>query len=226
MNELKSEEESIIIESNEGTSKEEDITVALDTKEEFSDVQYIVRSKYSEKFLFKYAWANTLRFPIILVHLLSILAFIGAGIYYILSGNLSFMGIALPILGLVLIPGMLFIANISVAKTMKRAYEKYGMIGDFTVDFIFGRNIIMRNSSTKMVSIFEYSEIKRMFTSLGLIIIETHKGYRILLDTKGFLKGERSTFIKDIQKIIGRKAVNTDVTWKFWIRLIFVGEKY
>lgn len=212
MNELKSEEESIIIESNEGTSKEEDITVALDTKEEFSDVQYIVRSKYSEKFLFKYAWANTLRFPIILVHLLSILAFIGAGIYYILSGNLSFMGIALPILGLVLIPGMLFIANISVAKTMKRAYEKYGMIGDFTVDFIFGRNIIMRNSSTKMVSIFEYSEIKRMFTSLGLIIIETQKGYRILLDTKGFLKGERSTFIKDIQKIIGRKAVNTDVT--------------
>lgn len=226
MNELKSEEESIIIESNEGTSKEEDITVALDTKEEFSDVQYIVRSKYSEKFLFKYAWANTLRFPIILVHLLSILAFIGAGIYYILSGNLSFMGIALPILGLVLIPGMLFIANISVAKTMKRAYEKYGMIGDFTVDFIFGRNIIMRNSSTKMVSIFEYSEIKRMFTSLGLIIIETHKGYRILLDTKGFLKGERSTFIKDIQKIIGRKAVNTDVTWKFWVRLIFIGEKY
>jgi len=212
LNELKSEEESIIIESNEGTSKEEDITVALDTKEEFSDVQYIVRSKYSEKFLFKYAWANTLRFPIILVHLLSILAFIGAGIYYILSGNLSFMGIALPILGLVLIPGMLFIANISVAKTMKRAYEKYGMIGDFTVDFIFGRNIIMRNSSTKMVSIFEYSEIKRMFTSLGLIIIETQKGYRILLDTKGFLKGERSTFIKDIQKIIGRKAVNTDVT--------------
>lgn len=212
MNELKSEEESIIIESNEGTSKEEDITVALDTKEEFSDVQYIVRSKYSEKFLFKYAWANTLRFPIILVHLLSILAFIGAGIYYILSGNLSFMGIALPILGLVLIPGMLFIANISVAKTMKRAYEKYGMIGDFTVDFIFGRNIIMRNSSTKMVSIFEYSEIKRMFTSLGLIIIETQKGYRILLDTKGFLKGERSTFIKDMLKIIGKKVVNTDVT--------------
>lgn len=205
MNELKSEEESIIIESNEGTSKEEDITVALDTKEEFSDVQYIVRSKYSEKFLFKYAWANTLRFPIILVHLLSILAFIGAGIYYILSGNLSFMGIALPILGLVLIPGMLFIANISVAKTMKRAYEKYGMIGDFTVDFIFGRNIIMRNSSTKMVSIFEYSEIKRMFTSLGLIIIETHKGYRILLDTKGFLKGERDVFTKDIVKIIRKK---------------------
>ena len=205
MNELKSEEESIIIESNEGTSKEEDITVALDTKEEFSDVQYIVRSKYSEKFLFKYAWANTLRFPIILVHLLSILAFIGAGIYYILSGNLSFMGIALPILGVVLIPGMLFIANISVAKTMKRAYEKYGMIGDFTVDFIFGRNIIMRNSSTKMVSIFEYSEIKRMFTSLGLIIIETHKGYRILLDTKGFLKGERDVFTKDIVKIIRKK---------------------
>lgn len=205
MNELKSEEESIIIESNEGTSKEEDITVALDTKEEFSDVQYIVRSKYSEKFLFKYAWANTLRFPIILVHLLSILAFIGAGIYYILSGNLSFMGIALPILGLVLIPGMLFIANISVAKTMKRAYEKYGMIGDFTVDFIFGRNIIMRNSSTKMVSIFEYSDIKRMFSSLGLIIIETHKGYRILLDTKGFLKGERDVFTKDIVKIIRKK---------------------
>jgi hypothetical protein len=206
LNDINSKSESEKLKSNVADSKEEVIALPQDTNEEtLSEVKYIVRSKYSEKFLLRYAWANTLRFPIVLVHIMSILAFIGAGIYYIVSANISFMGIAFPILGLILIPGMLFIANISVAKTMKKAYEKYGMVGDFTVDFIFGSNIIMRNSSTKMVSIFEYSDIKRMFSSLGLIIIETHKGYRILLDTKGFLKGERDVFTKDIVKIIRKK---------------------
>lgn len=165
-------------------------------------MDFTIKSTYSEKFLLKYAWASTLKFPIILFHIIAMLAFIGIGIYYLISGSTTYMGIVLPVFGVILIPGMIFIANISMAKTMKKEYEKYGLIGDFVVDYVFLDKIVMNNSCTKMVSIIDYSELKKCYKSLGLIIIETAKGFRIILDQKGFLKGDKENFIIEIKKII------------------------
>lgn len=182
---------------------------SIPIKSEDDEFKYIARSIYSEKFLLKYAWASTLRFPIILIHVFAMLTFIGIGIYYILSGNMTYMAIVLPVFGVILIPSMILLANISMAKTMKKAYAKYGMTGDFSVDFFFADNVIMRNSSTKMVSFFDYKDMKKMYSSLGLIIIETFKGYRIILDGKSFLKGNKEEFISELSNKIKENVATT-----------------
>ncbi|HQC54933.1 MAG TPA: hypothetical protein PKX91_04325 [Clostridia bacterium] len=185
-------DEKIINKDSEGTSNFEE------SKKE-QGVGVIVDSTYSTKFLYKYAWANTFKFPISLIYILVILLFIGIGVMYLVKNdNLRLLGIAFFALGLVMIPIMAALSNFSMTKGMQSQYKKYGLTGDFVLSFYFGKEIVMRNSVNKMVSVFEYKDVKKIHSILGLIIVEMKSGYRIILDKKGV----KNNAVQDIKAYI------------------------
>ena len=174
-------------------------SVQIEGTNNYQSSEVIVDSTYSTKFLYKYTWANIFRFPISLIYIVTILLFIGIGVMYLVKNDsVRLLGIAFFALGLVMIPVMATLSNYSMTKGMKEQYKKYGLTGDFILSFYFGKEITMRNSVNKMISIFEYKDVKKIYSALGLVIIEMQNGYRIILDRNGV----RNNVVQDIKAYV------------------------